>query len=87
VEGLPVAGKLDAASNGLQTDLRRSLTGALKLSVLGLDRCDLTDDGTGLPGQVGLARDLLEPCEAKVSSTVLRGGGGGDTLALPGGRG
>src|SRR5260370_41541621 len=28
--------------------------------------------------------DLLEPCEAKVSSTVLRGGGGGDTLALPG---
>jgi hypothetical protein len=30
--------------------------------------------------------DLLEPCEAKVSSTDLRGGGGGDTLALPGGR-
>src|SRR5438270_13366953 len=28
--------------------------------------------------------DLLEPCEAKVSNTVLRGGGGGDTLALPG---
>src|SRR5258707_581705 len=28
--------------------------------------------------------DLLEPCEAKVSSTVLRGGGGGDTLSLPG---
>src|SRR5258708_6239437 len=31
--------------------------------------------------------DLLEPCEAKVSSPVLRGGGGGDTLALPGGGG
>jgi hypothetical protein len=31
--------------------------------------------------------DLLEPCEVKVSSTVLRGGGGGDTLALPGGGG
>src|SRR5438552_13514997 len=28
--------------------------------------------------------DLLEPCEAKVSSTVLRGAGGGDTLCLPG---
>src|SRR5262249_55474536 len=28
--------------------------------------------------------DLLEPCEVKVSSTVLRGGAGGDTRALPG---
>jgi hypothetical protein len=28
--------------------------------------------------------DLLEPCEVKVSSTVLRGDGGGDTLVLPG---
>ena len=27
--------------------------------------------------------DLLEPYEAKVSSTVLRGGGGGDTAPLP----
>src|SRR5271166_302334 len=31
--------------------------------------------------------DLLEPCEAKVSSTVLRGRGDGDILSLPGGFG
>ena len=31
--------------------------------------------------------DLLEPCEAKVSSTVLRGTAGGDTRGLPGGAG
>src|ERR1700719_4349422 len=30
--------------------------------------------------------DLLEPCEAKVSSTVLRGAAGGDTRGLPGRR-
>src|SRR5438067_11494982 len=29
--------------------------------------------------------DLLEPCEVKVSSTVLRGAAGGDTRGLPGG--
>jgi hypothetical protein len=29
--------------------------------------------------------DLLEPCEVKVSSTVLRGEAGGDTCFLPGG--
>src|ERR1700732_921768 len=29
--------------------------------------------------------DLLEPCEAKVSRTVLRGAAGGDIRGLPGG--
>jgi hypothetical protein len=29
--------------------------------------------------------DLLEPCEIKVSSPVLRGEAGGDTCFLPGG--
>jgi len=35
--------------------------------------------------RIRVVSDLLEPCEAKVSSTVLRGGGGGDAPALPGG--
>ena len=34
--------------------------------------------------RIRVVSDLLEPCEAKVSSTVLRGGGGGDAPALPG---
>jgi WD40 repeat protein len=34
--------------------------------------------------RIRAVNDLLEPCEAKVSSTVLRGGGGSDTSSLPG---
>src|SRR5271154_3293792 len=36
--------------------------------------------------RIRVVSDLLEPCEAKVSSTVLRGGGGSNTLSLPGQR-
>jgi hypothetical protein len=35
---------------------------------------------------VRAVNDLLEPCAGKLARTVLRGGGGGDTLALPGER-
>src|SRR5262249_35868889 len=34
--------------------------------------------------RIRVARDLLEPCEAKVSSTVLKGAAGGNTRCLPG---
>src|SRR5260370_23807151 len=36
--------------------------------------------------RIRAVNDLLEPCEAKVSRTVLRGGGGSNTSSLPGQR-
>lgn len=36
--------------------------------------------------RIRAASDLLEPYALKDACTDLRGGGGGDTLALPGGK-